>query len=122
MRRDDVFEGLDFLWIAVFEDLEVRGVKAVDDLAVARRVHIHANEAGADPDRLLGLGRQRWLGLRRPEPGNDAGEHTNREKTANRAVAHARTPEECRGWPSESTPNILRVCGRSLVTIAPEQE
>ena len=98
-RRDDVHERLDFLRSAFFEDFEVFGAKAVDDLAVARRIHVHADEAGADPDRLLGLGRQLWLGLRRREPGDDAGEHTNREKTANRAVAHDRTPEGCRGWP-----------------------
>ena len=53
-----MLEGLDFLLHALFEDLEVRGLKAVDNLAVARRIRVDPNEVGANPDRLLRLAGQ----------------------------------------------------------------
>ena len=57
-KGDDVLERFDLLRNAFFENLEVRGLEAVDNLTVARRIRVHPDEVRADADRLLRLGGQ----------------------------------------------------------------
>ena len=71
---DDVFEGVDLLLNAVFEDLEVRGLETVDNLTVARRIRVHPDEVRADADRLLRLGGQH--------------RHASRQEREDRDCAH----------------------------------
>ena len=69
-----MFECLDLLQDVVFEDLEVRGLQTFDDSPVARRVHVHADEARANADGLLILGGNTDDGARR-EQGDSDGAH-----------------------------------------------
>ena len=49
----NVLERVDLLRHAVLEHFEVSGHETIDDPAVLRRVHVHADEVRADADRLL---------------------------------------------------------------------